>query len=67
MVFAHRSQALLFVFPGDPDWDMSQRTVNSNIVIKKLPVSFSAKQVLENTETIPSQILVVMVLFLCFL
>lgn len=36
MVFAHRSQAFQFVFPGDPDWDISQRTVNSaNIVIKK--------------------------------
>lgn len=47
MVFAHRSQALQFAFPGDPDWDMSQRTVNSNTVIKRVPVSFSARQVLE--------------------
>lgn len=47
MVFAHRSQALQFVFPGDPDWDMAQRTENSNIVIKRVPVSFSARQMSE--------------------
>lgn len=53
MVFAHRSQALQFVFPGDLDWDTPQRTANSadRVIKKQFTFHFKALKAIWCTKT----------------